>query len=208
MNWDAAVVLVIRAAIPCTAQWTALAPLQAPVLREAREERDGRVLSSSPWGDRQDQAKRCVQMFYHRLYDRITHSLYSFLFIIQPRGLGRSASTPSMPSMPSLPSSRSSERLADMSSTRLAPREPREREREREPRGGGTQANFSSDRHHRRRDTEFLDQVGATYDTIALSTVLRGIRTLVTILTFLSCLASFVRSFFLFLCKTFLSRAA
>ena len=99
--------------------------------------------------------------------------------------------------MPSLPSSRSSERLADKSSTRLAPREPREpreREREREPRGGGTQANFSSDRHHRRRDTEFLDQVGATYDTIALSTVLTGIRTLVPILTFLS----FVLSLFSF----------
>ena len=93
--------------------------------------------------------------------------------------------------MPSLPSSRSSERLADMSSTRLAPREPRERERE--PRGGGTQANFSSDRHHRRRDTEFLDQVGATYDTIALSTVLTGIRTLVPILTLLSSIPSFVR---------------
>ena len=141
-------------------------------------------------------------MFYHRYMTELrTH--FTLVYIIQPRGLGRSASTPSMPSMPSLPSSRSSERLADMSSTRLAPREPREREREREPRGGGTQANFSSDRHHRRRDTEFLDQVGATYDTIALSTVLRGIRTLVPILTFLSFIASF-----LFLCKTFLSRAA
>ena len=175
------------------------------MLREAREERDGRVLSSSPWGDRQDQAqKRCVQMFYHRYMTELrTHFT---LVIIQPRGLGRSASTPSMPSMPSLPSSRSSERLTDMSSTRLAPHEPRERERE--PRGGGTQANFSSDRHHRRRDTEFLDQVGATYDTIALSTVLTGIRTRIN--TNFAFVHSFIRSFsfFLFLCKTFLSRAA